>query len=123
VPISLFPSYGSVLGGTPVQVFGPCFDRYVDIPIVCYFNDIEVEGIFVNENFIICISPPLQELGRVVFRISLNGISIEFEEVVFYSCMYVCTNVYAYCIHFCLTSELYACVSPLGLVAFFAAFQ
>jgi len=89
VPISLYPHHGSVLGGTPVQVFGPCFDGFIDNPITCYFDNIEVEGIFVNENYIICISPPLQDLGRVAFTISLNGISKEFEEVVFYSCTYM----------------------------------
>ncbi|XP_065911625.1 protein mesh-like isoform X3 [Dysidea avara] len=85
VPISLYPRYGSVLGGTPVQVFGPCFDGYADAPITCYFDNIEVEGIFVNENYILCISPPLQDLGSVAFTIRLNGVSVEFKEVVFYS--------------------------------------
>ena len=83
VSIQLYPSYGSVLGGTPVQVFGPCFD---DTSVTCYFDDIEVEGIFVTEDYIMCISPPLKKLGRVTFRIALDDVSMEFEEVAFYSC-------------------------------------
>ena len=108
MPISLYPRYGSVLGGTPVQVFGPCFDGYADAPITCYFDNIEVEGIFVNENYILCISPPLQDLGSVAFTIRLNGVSVEFKEVVFYSCTYMYISCFIVSMHWHYTCVLYS---------------
>ena len=45
IPLTLFPRYGNVLGGTTVQVFGPCFDEFVDHTITCSFDETEVQPI------------------------------------------------------------------------------
>ena len=73
-----------------MQVFGPCFDRFVDHTITCSFNEIEVQAIFVDSNSIICISPGLTSLGRINFVLTIDGIdAAEFQETTFYTCKYI----------------------------------
>ena len=91
IPLTLFPRYGNVLGGTTVQVFGPCFDEFVDHTIICSFNKIEVQAIFIDSNSVICISPGLTSLGRINFVLTINGIDAGFQETTFYTCKCVAT--------------------------------
>ena len=86
VSLTLFPRYGSVLGGTAVQVFGPCFDEFVNHRIYCSFDEIEVQAIHVNTDSIICISPTLTSLGRIDFAIYIENVKAEFQKSTFYSC-------------------------------------
>ena len=95
IPLTLFPRFGNVLGGTAVQVFGPCFDEFFDHTITCSFDEIEVQAMFVDSNSIICISPGLTSLGRIDFVLTIENITAEFQEATFYSCkittyVYVC---------------------------------
>ena len=78
-----------------MQVFGPCFDEFLDHTITCSFDEIEVQAMFVDSNSIICISPGLTSLGRIDFVLTIENITAEFQEVTFYSCkittyVYVC---------------------------------
>ena len=79
------PRYGSVLGGTAVRVFGPCFDEFSNRSITCSFDGIEVAGIYVDENSIMCVSPALTTLGRVDFVLHIRG-AADFQKATFYSC-------------------------------------
>ena len=79
-----------MLGGTTVQVFGPCFDEFVYHTITCSFNEIEVQAVFMDSNSVICISPGLTSLGRINFILTIDGIA-EFQETTFYSCKCVAT--------------------------------
>ena len=92
IPLTLFPHYGNVLGGTTVQVFGPCFDEFVNHTITCSFNEIEVQAIFIDSNSVICISPGLTSLGRINFALTIEDIDAEFQETTFYSCKCVATT-------------------------------
>ena len=86
VPLTLFPRYGSVLGGTAVQVFGPCFDEFINQSIYCFFDDIEVQAIHFDTDSVICISPGLTSLGRIDFTLHIENIKAEFQKSTFYSC-------------------------------------
>ena len=96
IPLTLFPRYGNVLGGTTVQVFGPCFDEFVDHTITCSFDETEVQAILIDSNSVICISPGLTSLGRINFALTIDGIDVGFQETTFYSRKYIrsyCTYV------------------------------
>ena len=95
IPLTLFPRYGNVLGGTAVQVFGPCFDEFIDHTITCSFDKIEVQAIFIDSNSVICISPGLTSLGRVNFILTIEDVIAEFQESTFYSC-----KIIPICVHF-----------------------
>ena len=72
-----------------MQVFGPCFDEFVDHAITCSFDEIEVQAYFIDSNSVICISPGLTSLGRINFVLTIDGIDAEFQETTFYTCKYV----------------------------------
>ena len=100
VLLTLYPRYGNVLGGTVVEVFGPCFDVYVDHNITCSFDGVKVAGVYVDDS-IICVSPALTTLGRVDFVLSISGTTADqFEKTTFYSCKYSCKCMYV-CVYTC----------------------
>lgn len=72
-------------------VSGPCFKE--DDQISCVFDGIMVEGIYLNKDTSLCISPRLPFTGRFPFRISItttNG-TIRFQgDSVFFSCKFIC---------------------------------
>ena len=86
VSLTLFPRYGSVLGGTAVQVFGPCFHEFINHRIYCSFDEIKVQAIHVNTDSIICISPAFKSLGRIDFTLYIENVAAEFQKSIFYSC-------------------------------------
>ena len=91
ISVTPFPRYGNVLGGTLIQVFGPCFDALINSSITCHFDAIETRGfLFADENYVVCISPSLKVIGRVSFRITVPDLFIESEESTFYSCELKC---------------------------------
>ena len=73
-----------------VQIFGPCFDHFIDYSITCFFGEAEVQAIVVDTDSIICISPALRSLGRVDFTLYIDGIEPEFQASTFYSCKFLC---------------------------------
>ena len=71
------PRLGSVLGGTPVQLSGPCFEENDNI--TCQFGDVAVKGTRLSRNRVLCVSPEFSVIGRV----SLKLIIIRADEIVF----------------------------------------
>lgn len=69
--ITLAPQAGHVLGGTAVRVAGACLEA--TDTITCIFHDTEVEGIYVNERVAICVSPHIQQIGRVSFQLIVRN--------------------------------------------------
>lgn len=71
LPLVFAPESGNMLGGTIVNITGPCFkptDR-----ISCRFDSIEVIGAFVDTNRAICIQPPLLIQGYIRFEIRVGA--------------------------------------------------
>ena len=60
-----------MLGGTLVNVTGPCFET--SHRIKCQFDTKVTEGYIANSNTATCIQPRLLVSGYVDFGISING--------------------------------------------------
>ena len=71
--ITLNPRYGNVLGGSSILVSGPYFTVQEEDNITCLFNDTAVDGIFVNNQQVLCVSPTLSQTGRVPFQLLVTG--------------------------------------------------
>ena len=67
--LSIVPRLGTVLGGTPVRLTGPCLEE--DDNIICRFNDITVEGIYINEDLALCVSPEVQIIGQIMLHLTV----------------------------------------------------
>ena len=63
----LAPRLGNVLGGTPVQLSGPCFEENDNI--TCYFGDTPIKGTYLDKNRVLCVSPELSEIGRITLQL------------------------------------------------------
>ena len=94
--LTLFPRYGNVLGGTLVQVFGPCFDEFSNSNITCLFGGIKVPGIYVNEKTIVCVSPASTTYGRVDFALNISNATTVFKKATFYYCKHYHVSVVSY---------------------------
>lgn len=73
----LAPHLGNVLGGTPVQLSGPCFEETDNI--TCLFGDAAIIGSRLDRNRVLCVSPEL----NVISRITLELIVVRADEEVF----------------------------------------
>jgi len=71
--ITLSPDYGSVLGGSSILVSGPYFTVQEEDTIECMFDDSTVDGIFVSNQQVLCVSPSLSKTGRVPFQLLVTG--------------------------------------------------
>jgi hypothetical protein len=69
-PISLSKRAGSLLGGDGIIVGG--LSLLEDDEIICVFDQIEVEGIYINETQALCISPPAKEESFVNFKATVR---------------------------------------------------
>jgi len=69
VTLTLVPRLGTVLGGTPIRLLGPCFEEGDDI--TCQFNDITVGGTCINEDLALCVSPEIQMVGQVMLHLTV----------------------------------------------------
>ena len=65
--ITISPSYGNQLGGTPIIIQGPCFST--EDSIKCSFNDIVVGAVVMSNERAMCISPMLHSAGVVKFAV------------------------------------------------------
>ena len=65
----LAPRLGNVLGGTPVQLSGPCFEENDNI--TCYFGDTAVKGTRLNKDRVLCVSPELTIIGRIALKLKV----------------------------------------------------
>ena len=66
----LSPRSGSQLGGTPVMVFGPCFEP--SDTVECTFGAISTPGIFVSRERFMCVSPAMDVHGRVEVTVEVK---------------------------------------------------
>ena len=72
----LVPRSGTILGGTPVQVYGPCAQEPKDIK--CVFDTEEVEGkYYPDQGQFVCVTPRFQKTGRVQFTLTFTSKSGE----------------------------------------------
>ena len=62
-----------MLGGSSVLVSGPSFTVQEEDNITCMFDDTAVNGIFISNQQVLCVSPPLSNTGRVPFRLLMAG--------------------------------------------------
>ena len=61
-----------MLGGTLVNVTGPCYSPE-DI-IECMFENWPTKGVYIDKNRVSCISPPVMYHGYVDLTVRVNGI-------------------------------------------------
>lgn len=71
LPLAFFPKVGNMLGGTMVNVTGPCLNE--DSIIECMFENWPVRGIYRDRNHATCISPPVMYHGYVDLSIRVDG--------------------------------------------------
>ena len=68
----LVPRSGTILGGTPVRVYGPCAQEPNDIK--CMFDSEEVEGkYYPDRGLFVCVTLRFQNTGRVQFTLKFTS--------------------------------------------------
>ena len=68
------PTYGSMLGGMTVTVFGECFADLINTSnVVCKFNDIVVPADVIDHTHAQCVLPMLLQTGQIPVALSANG--------------------------------------------------
>ncbi|KAJ8667861.1 hypothetical protein QAD02_009524 [Eretmocerus hayati] len=65
------PESGNMLGGTVVNITGPCFKP--NDKIRCRFDNEEVMGTYVNTNRAICVQPFIKAEGYIRFSVAINN--------------------------------------------------
>ncbi|XP_065372052.1 protein mesh isoform X3 [Calliphora vicina] len=71
LPLTFAPESGNMLGGTVVNITGPCFDS--NIRVMCHFDTEDVLGKYVDKNRVICVQPFLKAEGYIRFEISVGN--------------------------------------------------
>ena len=74
--IHLSPNYGNQLGGSPIQVTGSKDSniKFQDDDIIsCIFDSEDVQGVYVDENTALCVSPRLNNTGKVLFQLIIQS--------------------------------------------------
>jgi len=69
-PLTFSPDHANMMGGTLVNITGPCFSPGDSIK--CQFDTTTVEGNVIGPNTAVCITPPLLVTGYVIFSMSVN---------------------------------------------------
>ncbi|XP_067139679.1 protein mesh-like [Centruroides vittatus] len=73
--LTFFPRWGNMLGGTMVNITGPCFGKVKkeeNVRIACKFDTFEVKGVYKNINHATCFQPPVLFHGYVTISVSVN---------------------------------------------------
>ncbi|KAK4887771.1 hypothetical protein RN001_004042 [Aquatica leii] len=70
LPLVFAPESGNMLGGTVVNVTGPCFTP--SDKIICRFDTEEVYGTVINRNQAVCVQPRLYVEGFIRLQISMD---------------------------------------------------
>ena len=70
LPLVFAPESGNMLGGTIINITGPCFNE--NERITCKFDTTSVQGTMINRNRAICVQPFLMAQGYVRFEISIG---------------------------------------------------
>lgn len=71
MPLVFAPESGNMLGGTVVNITGPCFEP--NDKVTCKFDNEDVHGTVVDPNRAVCIQPMLFAEGYVRFEASVNS--------------------------------------------------
>ena len=69
-PVTLSKRVGSLLGGDCLTVSGISVEQ--DDKITCTFEDTVVEGFYIDDKKIICVTPPQKEESVVKLRINVT---------------------------------------------------
>lgn len=70
LPLVFAPESGNMLGGTIVNITGPCFNPQERV--LCRFDTDVVVGIVVDRNRAICVQPQLLAQGYIRFEIAIG---------------------------------------------------
>lgn len=70
LPLVFAPESGNMLGGTVVNITGPCFD--VNERVTCKFDTESVVGHVVDRNRAICVQPFLLAQGYIRFEVAIG---------------------------------------------------
>lgn len=70
LPLVFAPESGNMLGGTIVNITGPCFEP--NEKIVCRFDTEDVVGVFVDRNRAICVQPFVMAEGYIRFEVAVG---------------------------------------------------
>lgn len=70
LPLIFAPESGNMLGGTVVNITGPCFEP--NMRIRCRFDTEEVIGTYVSPNRALCVQPYLNVEGYIRFEVSVR---------------------------------------------------
>jgi hypothetical protein len=71
--IVLTPSFMSMLGGTGVIVTGDGLVVSQGDIIACLFDGIEVRGVYISAQQVLCVSPLLERTGILQFMLNISG--------------------------------------------------
>ncbi|XP_026473837.1 protein mesh isoform X2 [Ctenocephalides felis] len=71
LPLVFAPESGNMLGGTVVNITGPCFSN--DTRVVCKFDTVSVIGHVVDVNRAVCVQPYLNAQGYVRFEVQIGN--------------------------------------------------
>ncbi|XP_059481831.1 protein mesh isoform X2 [Neocloeon triangulifer] len=70
LPLVFAPESGNMLGGTIVNITGPCFEEHEKI--ICRFDTEDVVGVYVDRNRAICVQPFVMAEGYVRFEVAIG---------------------------------------------------
>ncbi|KAG6459737.1 hypothetical protein O3G_MSEX011577 [Manduca sexta] len=71
LPLMFAPESGNMLGGTVVNITGPCFNP--NDRISCRFDTERVEGAVVDVNRAVCVQPRFYHNGYARFEVAINN--------------------------------------------------
>ena len=71
MPLIFAPESGNMLGGTVVNITGPCFEKTDKIR--CRFDTEEVVGTVIDRNRAICVQPFVKAEGYIRFAIAIDS--------------------------------------------------
>ena len=71
LPLVFAPESGNMLGGTVVNITGPCFEK--NDKVKCRFDTEDVVGTVIDRNRAICIQPFVKAEGYIRFSISIGN--------------------------------------------------
>ena len=65
------PENGNMMGGTLVNVTGPCFEE--SYRVMCGFDAMNVEAKVISKNVAVCVMPRVTYTGYTDVTLSING--------------------------------------------------
>ena len=65
------PESGNMLGGTIVNVTGPCFEPGKEVK--CIFENVEIDAKVIDVNRAICIQPLIYGEGYIPFSVKIGS--------------------------------------------------